>query len=91
MLTIRSSTLLKLIQLFPIITCVLVVSTTIRADPIIVSGSVTLIGNTPPFRGAPVNLVAQNFSANLFSVNGISDYLLVVLLSVRVRVRASVG
>ena len=70
MLTVRSSTLLKLIQLFPIITCVLVISASVRADPIILSGSATLIGNTPPFTGAPVNLVAQNFSANLISVNG---------------------
>ena len=70
MLTVRSSSLLT-VQLLAVITFGLAAVTSVRADPItIVSGSATLILDTPPLRVAPVTLTGSNFSANIVSLNG---------------------
>ena len=66
----RTSTLLRHIQLLTIVMVNLLAFTSAHADPITVSGSVTLTNNPPPSRPATVILAGQNFSANAILVNG---------------------
>ena len=66
----RMSPLSRGIQLFGIVMVSLFAFTSAQADPIVVSGSVTVTNSPPPSRPATVMLSGQNFSANALLENG---------------------